>query len=103
MAASHVVTNGFGLGGTGAIPFYVTLGYGDYAAAVAETPAAPAGGMRVRRLTPLVNVQGRVTSPDGTLYRQMFPDKAVAATPTERSDKGLPVALLMAWMAAFDE
>lgn len=43
---------------------------------------------------------GRFTSVDGTLYRQMFPEQP---TTTTTRDAKVPVALLLAFMAGFDD
>lgn len=74
------------------------------AAPVVEQEHRSTGGQRYgsRKLTPLVT-HGRVVPRDGSLYNEMFPEKSVPSTTVERTDSRVPVALLLAFMAGFDD
>jgi hypothetical protein len=108
VALAQLVTRGFSTGSnTGTASLVITRGYGVGAPA-APAPVTPStgGGQRFRaqrRTLAPYKTEGRVVPVDDTLYRQMFPDKAVPSTAVERTDEKLPVALLLAWMAGFDE
>lgn len=109
MALAQIVTRGFSTGSnTGTASLVVTRGYGVGAPAppapviTATTGGGQRFGAQRRTLTPY-KTEGRVVPVDDTLYRQMFPDKPVPSTAVERTDGTLPVALLLAWMAGFDE
>ena len=75
---------------------------GFWAGAAVTTEEPSGGGWPYGKRRPYVT-QGRMVPVGDTLYKQMFPQPDVASTAVERPDDKLPVALLLAWMAAFDD
>ena len=71
--------------------------------AVEETPSGGSRyGGRKRRRTEAFTGPSRTVSPDGTLYRQMFPNQPVEPTAVEPTPPNLR-ALLAAWMLFEDD
>lgn len=103
MAVANVVTNGFGLGGAGAVPFYLTLGYGDYSGAPAEEEEeeSSAGGGVIVRTKRRERRPARDIPHPGQHSRTTFAP-IIRDTATDQPKAPDLPALLAAWMAFED-